>query len=60
MGPSFMPWGKYRGEHIDDLPEEYVKWIITADCYKFLKESTQRIIAERYQKIIGKEPDEKD
>lgn len=24
-----MPWGKYKGEEVEDLPTDYIQWLLT-------------------------------
>lgn len=28
--PLTMPWGKYRGNNIEDIPSDYLEWLLTA------------------------------
>lgn len=44
MNVAFMPIGKYRGKLIENLPTEYLKWIMESDCWRGLSQGHQREI----------------
>lgn len=42
-----MPWGKYKGRYIKDLPDDYIKWCIInwndkGIAYMFVTEAQRR------------------
>lgn len=57
MNIGQMPWGKYRGEWIEDLPQNYLEWIYKSVSFLSLPIGTQRaIIAElkkRENKVVN-------
>jgi uncharacterized protein (DUF3820 family) len=43
---SLMPWGKHKGERMEDVPDKYLKWIywkqtIDAPVKKYVEEYLQ-------------------
>lgn len=44
--PQKMPWGKYKGEYLIDIPVEYLEFIAQMDDVDpLLMESINRVIA---------------
>ena len=42
-----MPWGKYKGRYLRELPDDYLKWCILnwkdqATAYMFVAEAQRR------------------
>jgi len=42
-----MPFGKYRGEEIQDLPDNYLYWLMTIDLHGGLKVAVERELDRR-------------
>lgn len=45
-----MPFGKHRGKHIDNIPGDYLEWIIN-NCKKIrplLKREIERVLREQH------------
>lgn len=44
---KFMPFGKYKGELISDLPKEYVKWLLlNCNLYSMLRAALEKALEE--------------
>jgi hypothetical protein len=49
-----MPFGKYKGRRLADLPDDYLDWLLTIDLRPFLrsavaKEVARRVIDDQYR-----------
>jgi uncharacterized protein (DUF3820 family) len=33
FGNEFMPWGKYRGWPLLEVPSSYLCWVCSGDCF---------------------------
>ena len=33
----YMPWGKYKGESIDDVPRSYLNWLMEQEWIEEIK-----------------------
>ena len=51
MNGRQMPWGKHRGEWIEDLPESYLRWIVGDKCFVYLPEGTQSYIKNQLKEL---------
>lgn len=45
-----MPWGKYKGQQIKDIPISYLSWLTTLPNYKGIKKNTRTVIEYEIQK----------
>jgi uncharacterized protein (DUF3820 family) len=48
---SLMPWGKYKGEKIANVPPEYLLWLVennkcSGEVKKYIQENQKTLIAE--------------
>jgi hypothetical protein len=46
-----MPFGKHRGERIDELPDEYVTWLLTIELREPLRSAVYR--EAEYRGLLG-------
>lgn len=44
-----MPFGKYRGVEIEDLPSDYLDWLTTIDLHGRLKQAVMNECRMRFQ-----------
>lgn len=46
----YMPFGKYQGKHIDDIPRHYLEWILSdvdMDQWEGLEDAIEEQLAMR-------------
>ena len=41
-----MPFGKYKGEDVEDLPESYLRWLTSIDLYGSLREAVYEALGK--------------
>ncbi len=46
-----MPWGKYKGYFLKDIPDEYVKWAIMNYSDRGMCEMMSHELQRRYPKL---------
>ncbi len=39
-----MPFGKYRGLDLEDLPDEYLEWLLSIDLREKLRSALEAIL----------------
>lgn len=44
MNAGQMPWGKYRGEWVRDIPTQYLEWLVGDKCFNGLSTTTQSAV----------------
>lgn len=49
FGKMFMPWGKHRGMPIDNVPMEYLDWILRQDDGVFITKLNRYMASRRIQ-----------
>lgn len=48
-----MPFGKYKGEEICDLPEDYLMWLVSnVDMRQQLKDEVVMVLEDQYNIIV--------
>jgi Putative quorum-sensing-regulated virulence factor len=52
-----MPFGKYKGSRLEDVPLEYISWLIDQD---FLRDPLRSAVEEEYDRRTNPEDDDED
>src|SRR5215204_6587463 len=55
MSPHRMPFGKYKGESLSDIPLHYISWLLEQE---FLKEPLRGWLEDEYEERTDPPPDE--
>src|SRR5437867_1223030 len=49
MRPRTMPFGRHKGRPLDQLPTDYIEWLVTLD----LREPLRRHVTVEYERRFG-------
>ena len=48
-----MPWGKYRGEALDAIPQGYLRWLLNADAAEpWLRQAVRQELRRRGERFV--------